>query len=212
MLPIQISPSILGADYGDLNHFLKRFEPIADSFHVDVMDGQFVDNLTFGAPVVAQMKTKRPLVCHLMVKQPHQLIADFAKAGAQTIIIHAEASEDLARDLGAIRKLGCRAGVSINPETPDHRIEDVLPLADVVLVMSVHPGHGGQAFMPEVLPKISAIRARYPQLDIAVDGGINDKTAPLVVKAGANILVAGSYLLKNKSPKKAAEALRKLGI
>jgi ribulose-phosphate 3-epimerase len=208
---VQVSVSILGADYGDLNRFLKPFEPIVDSFHADIMDGQFVDNLTVGASVIRTIKTKKPIVCHLMVNHPDHYLEEFAEAGASAIIIHAEASENLGRDLKTIRKLGCEAGVSINPETPVYRIDSVLPIADLVLVMSVHPGHGGQAFMPEILPKISAIRSKYPEIDIAVDGGINDLTAPAVVKAGANILVAGSYLLKAKSPKTAAEALRKLG-
>jgi ribulose-phosphate 3-epimerase len=205
---ILIAPSILFADYGDLNHYLKKFESMVDWFHVDVMDGNFVKNLTIGACVVAGIKTKKPLDCHLMINNPHLYIEDFANAGATSITIHVEASRHLPEDIDKIKKLGCKAGVSLNPETPVSKISSVLPMVDLVLVMSVHPGFGGQKFIPEVLEKVRWIRKHYPNLDIQIDGGIDDKTAPLAVEAGANVLVAGSYILKNKDPKKAVEKLR----
>lgn len=206
---VKIAPSILGADYGDLNHHLKKLESFSDMFHVDVMDGNFVPNLSIGAMVVDRIKTTVPLDCHLMINNPDKYIADFAKAGAKWITIHAEASKNLKKDLELIHSFGCLAGVSINPRTPVSKITKVLPLVDLVLIMSVEPGFGGQSFIPEVLGKIKEIRLRCPDMDIAIDGGIDDKTAPYAKKAGANIFVAGSYILKASSPKKAAEKLRK---
>ncbi len=205
---IKIAPSILGTDYGDLNHHLKQLESFSDLFHVDVMDGNFVPNLSIGAMVVDKIRTTVPLDCHLMINHPDQYIEDFAKAGAHMITIHAEASRDLKKDIEKIQGLGCLAGVSINPKTSVDKIKKVLPLVDLVLVMSVEPGFGGQSFMPEVLVKIEIIRRDYPELDISIDGGITHETAPLARKAGANIFVAGSYILKADDPKAAAEKLR----
>ena len=210
MPKIKITPSILGIDYGRMNEHLKELESFSDMFHVDVMDGNFVNNLTIGAPIVAEMKTKVPLDCHLMIRNPHRYIADFAKAGAASITIHAEASLHLADDVQKIKDAGCKACVALNPETPVDKISAVLPMLDMVLVMSVHPGFGGQAFIPEVLEKVKWIREHYPNLDIQIDGGINDKTAPLAIKAGANVLVSGSYILKAKNPKEAAAKLNTL--
>jgi ribulose-phosphate 3-epimerase len=207
-LKTKIAPSILGADYGDLNHYLQKLEPFSDMFHVDVMDGNFVPNLTIGAVVVNSIKTTIPLDCHLMINHPEQYIEDFAKAGAHIITIHAETSRNLKKDIEKIHELGCLAGVSINPKTPVKKIEKVLSLVDLVLIMSVEPGFGGQEFIPEVLPKIAQIRKSYPELDIAVDGGIDDKTAKFCKEAGANVFVAGSYILKADDPKVAAEKLR----
>jgi len=209
MLKIKIAPSILGADYGDLNHYLQHLEPFSDMFHIDVMDGNFVPNMSIGAMVVDCIKTTLPLDCHLMINNPHKYIADFAKAGAHIITIHAEASKNLKKDIELIQSFNCLAGVSINPKTPVKKIEKVLPLVDLVLIMSVEAGYGGQKFMPEVLPKIKEIRDKYPNLDIEIDGGIDDKTAPLTKSVGANVFVAGSYILKSDNPKKAAERLRK---
>ncbi|MBN2096249.1 ribulose-phosphate 3-epimerase [Candidatus Peregrinibacteria bacterium] len=208
-LKTKIAPSILGADYGDLNHYLQKLEPFSDLFHVDVMDGNFVPNLTIGAVVVNAIKTTIPLDCHLMINHPEEYIEDFAKAGAHIITVHAEATRDLKKTIEKIHDLGCLAGVSIDPKTPVSKIQKVLPLVDLVLIMSVEPGFGGQAFMPEVLPKIVQIRKAYPELDIEVDGGITHETAPLCKSAGANIFVAGSYILKADDPKAAAEKLRK---
>lgn len=207
---IKIAPSILGADYGDLNHYLQKLELFSDWFHVDVMDGNFVPNLSIGAMVVDRIKTTVPLDCHLMINHPEQYIEDFAKAGAYAITVHAEATKDLKATIQKIHDLGCKAGVSINPKTSVTKIEKVLPFVDLVLIMSVEPGFGGQKFMPEVLEKIEIIRKKYPELDISIDGGITDKTAPSARAAGANVFVAGSYILKADSPKEAAERLRKV--
>lgn len=209
MPKVKISPSILGADYGDLNHYLRKLEPFSDMFHVDVMDGNFVPNLTIGPVVVNGIKTTIPLDCHLMINHPEMYIEDFAKAGAHIITIHEEASRNLKKDIELIQSFNCLAGVSINPKTPVKKIEKILPLVDLVLIMSVEPGFGGQDFMPEVLPKIKQIRDKYPNLDIAIDGGIDDKTASLARSFGANVFVAGSYILESDNPKAAAERLRK---
>jgi len=209
MPKIKIAPSILGADYGDLNHYLQRLEIFSDMFHVDVMDGNFVPNMSIGAMVVDSIKTTLPLDVHLMINNPHKYIADFAKAGAHIITIHAEASKNLKKDIELIQSFNCLAGVAINPKTPVKKIEKILPLVDLVLVMSVEAGFGGQHFMPEVLPKIKEIRDKYPNLDIEIDGGIDDKTAPLAKSVGANVFVAGTYILKSDNPRKAAIRLRK---
>ena len=205
---ILIAPSILGIDYGRLNEHLKELEPFSDWFNVDVMDGNFVPNLSIGAMVVSKMKTDIPLDCHLMINNPHRYVEDFAKAGAFLITIHAEASRHLPEDIIKIKDLGCRAGVSINPDTSVETISKVLPMVDLVLIMSVNPGFGGQKFMPEVLEKVKWLREHFPDLDIQIDGGINDETAPLVIEAGANVLVAGSYILKNDNPSEAIDKLR----
>lgn len=209
MPKIKIAPSILGANYGDLNHYLQTLEPFSDMFHVDIMDGNFVPNLSIGAMVVDCIRTTIPLDCHLMINNPDKYISDFAKAGANIITIHSETSKNLQKDIELIHSFNCRAGISINPKTPVKKIEKILPLVDMVLIMSVEPGFGGQKFMAEVLPKIQEIREKYPNLDIEIDGGIDDKTAPLAKAVGANVFVAGSYILKSENPKEAADKLRK---
>lgn len=205
---IKVTPSILGIDYGRMNEHLAELAPFSDMFHVDVMDGNFVPNLTIGAPVISCIKTDVPLDCHLMIRNPHRYIDDFAKAGAASITIHAEASLHLAPDVEKIKKAGCKAAVAISPDTPVEKIAPVLSMLDMVLVMSVVPGFGGQAFIPEVLEKVKWIREHYPNLDIQIDGGINDKTAPLAIEAGANVLVAGSYILNSGDYGKAVESLK----
>lgn len=207
-LPIKITPSILGIDYGRMNEHLAELAPFSDMFHVDVMDGNFVDNLTIGAPVVKRIKTDVPLDCHLMIKNPHRYIKDFAEAGAASITIHAEASLHLPEDVQKIKEAGCKACVAINPDTTVDKLSKVLPMLDMVLVMSVFPGFGGQSFIPEVLEKVKWLREHYPNLDIQIDGGINDKTAPLAIEAGANVLVSGSYVLKSDDPEAAVASLR----
>ncbi len=208
MNKVKITPSILGADYGDLNHFLQQMEGYSDLFHVDIMDGNFVPNLSIGAMVVEKIKTTIPLDCHLMINNPQNYIKSYAKAGAHIITIHAEASKNLKKDVKAIQSFGCKASVAINPDTPVKKIAKILPMLDMVLVMSVFPGFGGQKFIPEVIPKIAEIRGQYPYLDIQVDGGITTETAPLAKAAGANIFVAGSFILKAKDPMLAAKQLR----
>lgn len=205
---IQIAPSILSADFGKLNEDIKTIEADADLLHVDVMDGHFVPNLTFGAPIVRWIKTKLPLSCHLMISNPQDFLEDFVKAGAATITFHAEVVKDMSALIKKIHSLGVRAGVSVNPETPVSRLEPVLDEADEILVMSVHPGFGGQKFIESALDKIAWLRSKKSDLDIAVDGGIDDVTARKVVQAGANILVSGSYIFNSTNRKKAIASLR----
>jgi len=207
-MKIKIAPSILSADFGELNREIKSVEPYVDMIHVDIMDGHFVTNITIGAPVVAKIKTKRMLDCHLMIDKPELFIEDFVKAGAGSITVHQEACVHLHRVIQQIKSFGIRAGVAINPATPLGMIEDILHDIDMVLVMSVNPGFGGQTFIPIALEKIAELRDAMPKLDIQVDGGINDKTAPHVIEAGANILVAGSYIFKAKNRRRAIELLR----
>lgn len=208
MLKLKITPSILGIDYGRMNEHLAELAPFSDMFHVDVMDGNFVDNLTIGPPVIEKIKTDVPLDCHLMIRNPHRYIDAFAKAGASSITIHAEASLHLSDDVQKIKDAGCRACVALNPDTPVDKISKVLPMLDMVLVMSVVPGWGGQSFMSEVLEKVKWLREHYPNLDIQIDGGINAETGKQAVEAGANVLVSGSYILKSDDPAKAAASLK----
>jgi len=209
MLKLQIAPSILSADFGRLNEEIASIENFSDLIHVDVMDGHFVPNLTLGAPIVAKIKSKLPLDVHLMIEHPERYLEDFAKAGADIITVHVEAeSLPLTELIQKIKALGCRVGVSIKPKTRISAIKSVLDEIDLILVMSVEPGFGGQSFMPEVLPKINQLRKLKPELNIEIDGGINAETVSLAKKAGANILVAGSYIFNAVDRKKAVESLR----
>jgi ribulose-phosphate 3-epimerase len=192
MLNLKIAPSILSADFGRLNEEIASIEDHADWLHIDVMDGHFVSNLTLGAPIVKALKTKLFKDCHLMVTYPERLLEDFVKAGAQAITVHAEATDNLPGLIELIKDYGVRAGVSIKPRTPVSAIAPVLGQLDLVLVMTVEPGFGGQSFRPECVDKIREIRQLAPDLDISVDGGVNVETAKICVEAGANILVAGS--------------------
>ena len=208
MPELKIAPSILSADFGRLNEDIASIEPYVDLIHVDVMDGHFVPNLTFGAPIVAWIKSGLPLDVHLMIENPENFLEDFAKAGSAMITIHSEACSDLPAVIDKIHELGCKAGVSIKPKTLVFEIEPILDKLDLVLVMSVEPGFGGQSFMSEVVPKISRLRELKPDLDISVDGGINAETAQIVKEAGANILVAGSYIFKAEDRRVACESLK----
>lgn len=208
MPPLKIAPSLLAADFGQLNTEIASIEPHAQWLHIDVMDGHFVPNLTIGAPVVRALKTKLLKDCHLMVANPAQLLNDFAAAGAGAITIHAEAVSDLPKLLAEIKALKILAGVSIKPATPIAAITDILDTVDLVLVMSVEPGFGGQEFLESALPKIRELRKLKPELDISVDGGINSETAALSREAGANILVAGSAIFGADDRVKAIEELR----
>ncbi|MGT2950873.1 ribulose-phosphate 3-epimerase [Streptococcus cuniculi] len=199
----KIAPSILAADYANFEAELKRLEATGvDYIHIDIMDGHFVPNITFGADVVAAMRPHSKLVfdCHLMVSNPEQHIENFARAGADIVTIHAEATKHLHGALQKIRAAGMKVGVVINPGTPLVVIEPVLTLVDQVLLMTVNPGFGGQAYIPEVAEKIAALaqlrEAKGLSFDIEVDGGIDNKTILSAKEAGANVFVAGSYLFK----------------
>ncbi|OGC12019.1 ribulose-phosphate 3-epimerase [candidate division WOR-1 bacterium RIFOXYA12_FULL_52_29] len=202
-----IAPSILSADFRTLEAEIKKVEAAgADLIHIDVMDGHFVPNITIGALVVKACRkaTKLPLDVHLMIENPDRFIPDFARAGADLITIHVESSKNLDSDIELIRQNNARPGVVVNPATPVESIFHVLEKIDMVLLMSVNPGFEGQKFMPEVLPKIKALKSlvvsRKLSVDIEVDGGINLETAKEVVKAGANVLVAGSAIFYAADP------------
>ena len=198
---IKISPSILSADFSILGDEIKSLEKAgADLIHVDVMDGHFVPNITMGPPIIKMVRkcTKLPFDVHLMISPVEKYIKAFADAGADIITIHPEATDNLKRAVGAIKSLGKKAGVSLNPKTPISALMDVINDIDLILVMSVNPGFAGQSFMGEVLPKVSELRKmindKKLKIDIEIDGGINFETASLAVKAGANILVSGTTI------------------
>lgn len=196
----EILPSLLAADFGRLADEIVRAEASgADALHLDIMDPHFVPNISFGPDVVALAKRTAPSFfrnVHLMLSRPDLMLETFARAGAQTIQIHVEADCNIHVELKRIRALGVRAGIVLNPETPVETLLPYLDEVDEVLVMTVHPGHGGQSFIEDCVPKVSWLRKRRPELDIMVDGGINAETAVLAAKAGANQFVAGSYLFR----------------
>jgi ribulose-phosphate 3-epimerase len=201
MKRFKIAPSILSADFARLGQQVSEAEAAgADYIHIDVMDGHFVPNITVGPLVVSAVRavTPLPLDVHLMIEAPERYLEAFCAAGATGLTVHVETCPHLSRTLQQIKELGCRAGVTLNPSTPASALQEVLADVDLVLVMTVNPGFGGQAFMERMLSKIERVRAMLDQIgsgaELEVDGGIDSRTAPLVVRAGADVLVAGSAI------------------
>ena len=206
MKKIKISPSILSADFSQLANEIRRLEDGgADLIHVDVMDGHFVPNLTIGPPVIKSLRkyTTLPFDVHLMISPVHKYIKDYANAGSDIITFHPEATDNLDETINHIKELKKKVGISLNPDSPLELIRDKLSEIDLVLVMSVFPGFGGQEFMPEIIPKISELKKIKDNLklnfDIEVDGGINFKNAKSAINAGANILVSGTTIFKENN-------------
>jgi ribulose-phosphate 3-epimerase len=217
MSNVLVAPSILAADFGHLADDLERVIAAgADWLHLDIMDGQFVDNISFGPAIVKLVRglTNLPLDVHLMIQRPDHYIPRFIEAGASSITVHveAEAKHDVPQTLRAIRDRGCRVGLTLNPATPFSAVEPHLPALDLILIMTVHPGFGGQSFRPEMMPKVRRARELRHSLglnyDIEVDGGINPETAHLSIENGANVLVAGTSIFKADDYAAAIRALR----
>ena len=208
-MDIKISPSILSSDYANLESELHRISG-ADMIHIDVMDGHFVPNITIGMPVIKALKAvcDIPFDVHLMISNPYDYIDSFAKAGADIICFHIESESNVAATIDRILYLGKKAAIAIKPDTPVDSVLPYLDKLDMVLVMTVEPGFGGQSFMERVLPKIQEIRKRRADIDIEVDGGVDFSTVSLAAQAGANVFVAGSAVFGSENPNDAIETLK----
>ena len=205
MKKIIVAPSLLAADFSRLKEEVQEVEKCgAEYLHLDVMDGNFVPNISYGSPVISAIRPHSNLVfeVHLMVEEPDRFIKDFVDAGADIITVHVEAIKHLHRTIQLIKSYGKKVGVALNPATPIETLKHVVKEIDMILIMSVNPGFGGQAFIPEVLSKIEELRTLYPEIDIEVDGGVNEKTVEAIKEAGANVLVAGSYLFSGNYKEK----------
>ncbi|MEK6917108.1 MAG: ribulose-phosphate 3-epimerase [Nanoarchaeota archaeon] len=205
----KISPSILSADFGKLNQEIKEVEKYADSLHIDVMDGHFVSNISYGSVVVKDIKTKLPMDCHLMTEEPIKYAKDFSKH-VNRIFFHAELfrnKNELLKAIKKIKSLKVKVGLAINPDKPVSLILSVMKEIDAVLIMSVYAGFGGQKFMPEVLKKVEILREKGFKKEIVIDGGINEKTIKLAKNSGANVFVVGSSIFGEKDRKKAIQKL-----
>ncbi|MFC0861011.1 ribulose-phosphate 3-epimerase [Sphaerimonospora cavernae] len=215
-MAVQISPSILSADFARLADEAARVEGIADWLHVDVMDYRFVPNLTLGLPIVESLlkATTTPLDCHLMIEEPDRWAPDYAEAGAASVTIHAEAARAAVRTLRAIRAAGARSGLALNPATPVELYEDLLPEVDMLLVMTVEPGFGGQRFLDIMLPKVARARALIDKYGgdvwLQVDGGVSETTIERCAEAGADVFVAGNAVYGADDPARAVRSLRAL--
>jgi len=195
---IEIIPTIIAKDFQELQEKVKKVEPYVDWVQLDIMDGQFVDNLTWNNPVeLKNLETSLKLEAHLMIKNPEEHLDDWIQAGIKRIIFHFESTEKIKEIIQKIKEAGLEIGLAINPETPPEVIDEFIGQLDLVLVMTVSPGRGGQKFLEETLPKIKNLREKYPHVNIGVDGGINLESAPKVIQAGANILASGSAILKS---------------
>ena len=212
-----ISPSLLAADFGNLErdiHMINQSQ--ADWFHLDIMDGIFVPNISFGFPVMKIIKkhAQKPLDVHLMITDPDRYIDDFYQAGANILTVHFEACNHLHRTVQKIKSLGIKAGVTLNPHTPVHLLKDIIAEVDLVLIMSVNPGFGGQKFIPNALEKVKElkqlIKEKKSNALIEVDGGVDHTNAKSLIKAGCDVLVAGSYIFKSKNPQKTIKGLKEL--
>lgn len=213
---VKLSPSVLTSDFLTLKEVIPQFEASGvDMLHLDVMDGIFVPNISFGVPVIKSIKahTNIPLDVHLMIDRPHRYLKEFASV-ADWLGFHYEAGSDVAETLKEIRALGCKSCLTIKPQTSAEEIFEFLPLCDMVLVMSVEPGFGGQKFMPDSLPKVKAIATEAKRqglsIEIEIDGGINAETAPLAVEAGATVLVAGNYIFSAENIPKTVKSVKAL--